>query len=276
MKAYIYILLVLFGFFSVGCEDVIDVDLDTAPPRLVIDASIQWKKNTTGNEQQIKLTTTTGYFDENIPTVSGAVISVIDDDNQSYEFIEDINQPGIYLCDHFMPVLEKNYILTVVLNGETYIATETLKSVTPITRIEESKTGGFGGTDIEIKTFFNDPADQTNYYLFNYKSNNSPLPTFEVSDDRFYQGNEFFGYYSNEELAKDDTIDITLYGISKRYSEYMLKLINLAGYNNGSPFSTPPATLRGNIINQTNSKNYALGYFSLSETDFTSYTVISD
>jgi hypothetical protein len=50
-------------------------------------------------------------------------------------------------------------------------------------------------------------------------------------------------------------------------------LISLAGSNNGSPFQSPPATVRGNIVNQTNEANYALGYFSLSEIDSLEYTI---
>jgi hypothetical protein len=53
----------------------------------------------------------------------------------------------------------------------------------------------------------------------------------------------------------------------------MNKLLNIAGSSGGSPFSTPPATLRGNIINQSNENDYPLGYFHLSEIDTRNYTV---
>ena len=41
----------------------------------------------------------------------------------------------------------------------------------------------------------------------------------------------------------------------------------------GGPFETQPATVRGNIINQTNPDNFALGYFRLSEVDEFIYTI---
>lgn len=44
MKIVRKIILVTIGLFLTGCEDVINVDLDTAAPRLVIDASIDWVK----------------------------------------------------------------------------------------------------------------------------------------------------------------------------------------------------------------------------------------
>lgn len=41
----------------------------------------------------------------------------------------------------------------------------------------------------------------------------------------------------------------------------------MASGNGGSPFQTTPSGVRGNIVNQTNSKNFAYGYFRLSEVD---------
>ena len=48
-----YLLIVFFCIGFTSCEDVINVDLETSNPKLVIDASIKWQKGTTGNEQTI-------------------------------------------------------------------------------------------------------------------------------------------------------------------------------------------------------------------------------
>ena len=273
MKLYTFFFLCVLAFAFTGCEDVIDVNLNTAKPKLVIDASIQWAKGTTGSDQTIRLTTTTGYFDSTIPTVSGADVYITNSDNAKFTFTENTPNTGIYACDNFTPEIDKEYTLTVVLNGETYTASETLKSVAPITRIEQKNEGGFSGTDIQVKTFFNDPADEENYYLFQYKTNISIIPSYDATNDEFFNGNEFFGLYSNKDLKPGNELNIKIYGISERYFDYMSKLINIAGNTSGSPFSTPPATVRGNITNQTNAKNYALGYFTLSETDFRNYLI---
>jgi hypothetical protein len=53
----------------------------------------------------------------------------------------------------------------------------------------------------------------------------------------------------------------------------MNKLINISGSQGGSPFATPSATVKGNIINQTNPAQFPLGYFHLSEMDSKSYIV---
>jgi hypothetical protein len=272
MRTYKYILAIIIVVLVSSCEDVVQVDLDTAAPRLVINGSIQWQKGTLGNEQKIKLTTTTGYYDTTIPTVSGAVVFVTNSNNVAFNFIEEVPNSGIYLCHNFIPEIDETYVMTVALNGETYIATETLKSVSPITHIEQENEGGFSGDEIEIKTYFNDPDVVDNYYLYKFKASSLAIPYYGVDEDEFFQGNEFFAYFSHEDIKSGDNLDITIYGVSKRYYEYMNKLILIAE-GSGGPFSTPPATVRGNIINQTNPNNYALGYFNLSETDFRNYLI---
>ena len=167
MKLYKILLIFITSLFFFSCEDVIDVKLGTAPPKLVVFASIEWKKGTLGNDQKVKLTTTTGYFDTVIPTVSGASVFITNSSNTRFNFIETPNT-GEYLCANFIPKIDETYILSVISNGETFTATESLKSVSPITNTTQNDKGGFTGEDIEIKTFFNDPGNADNYYIFKY------------------------------------------------------------------------------------------------------------
>jgi hypothetical protein len=272
MKKYTIIIALIFAFCNTSCEDVIDVNLKTAKPQLVVNAAILWQKGTLGNNQKIKLTTTTGYFDSVIPTVPGATVSVTNSSNMIFNFVE-IPNTGVYECNNFIPVINEQYVLTIILNGETFTATETLKGVSNITSISQKNEGGFSGEEIEIKSFFNDPANTDDFYMFKFKSSVLAIPSYDIFDDSFTQGNENFGLYINEELKTGNTLDITLFGISKRYFEYMRKLTAVAGSASGGPFATAPASVRGNLINKTNSKNFAFGYFNLSETDYKQYTV---
>lgn len=122
-----------------SCEDVIEVDLNTAKPRLVIDAAIKWEKGTDGAYQKIKLSTTTAYFNQNIPKVSGATIFVTNESNIVFEFLETVPNSGEYICTNFIPVLEATYTLTVIQYGIKYTAIEKLKSVVPIDKIEQKR-----------------------------------------------------------------------------------------------------------------------------------------
>ena len=70
-KALVLFSLLFVLFFS-SCEDVVNLDLETADPKLVIDAEIIWKKGTSGNEQTIKISKTAPYYNNTTPKVSGA------------------------------------------------------------------------------------------------------------------------------------------------------------------------------------------------------------
>lgn len=272
MKNIKFYLVLISSFLFFGCEDVVDVDLNTAPPKLVIEASINWYKNTPGNIQNIKLSTTTDYFASQIPVVSGASIFITNSSNMVFNFIE-VPQTGNYICNNFIPVLNEMYTLTVIHNGSTYTATETLQPVAPITETAQNNEGGFSGDDIEVKAFYNDPANEVNYYLYNYAYPDQIKVDYYVDEDTFYDGNQFFSISQNEDLEVGDKIEITHFGISKAYYNYMSILVSLAGLSGGGPFQSPPATVKGNIINTTNPSNTALGYFSLNEADTLIYTI---
>lgn len=255
-----------------SCEDVVAVDLNTAAPKMVITAAINWKKGTSGNQQKITLTTTSDFYSNEIPKVSQATVYIKNSSNTIFNFIESTVK-GEYLCSNFIPVVNQVYTLTVITKEATYTATETLKSVAAITEIIQNNQGGITGDKIEIKTFYTDPPNETNYYLYKYMYSNQFKSNFYVDQDEFFNGNKFFSISQNDELKVGDKIEITHFGISKRYYNYMSVLVSIAGNNGGGPFQSPPATVRGNIINTTNSKNYPLGYFSLSEFDTKNYTI---
>ena len=125
-----------------SCEKVIDVDLATGEPRLVVEASINWYAETNGNEQHIKLSTTTSYFSNVIPPVIGATVFITNSTNQVFTFIEN-DTPGTYNCNDFIPVVGENYTLTIVYEGQTYTSTEKLLNTPIVTRVEQKNDAGF-------------------------------------------------------------------------------------------------------------------------------------
>lgn len=256
----------------IGCEDVVDVDLNETEPRLVIEASINWFKNTSGNEQRIKLSLSAPFFDENIPPATGASVQITDTNNNIFTFTEDSNT-GVYINSNFIPVLNETYTLNINYNGETYIGVETFKSVAPIDFVEQNNDGGFSGEDIELKAFYTDPANEENYYFFEFKSDIAVVPTLEVYEDRFTDGNQIFGFYTEEDLESGDEVIIRNYGVSKRFYDFMFILLQQGSDDSGGPFETQPATVRGNCINETNPDNFPFGFFRLSEVDEITYIV---
>lgn len=272
MKNTFKYLIISSCFFILSCTKVVNVDLETAEPKLVIDASIDWVKGTTGNEQKIKLSTTTGYYSREFPTVSGADIVITNSENTVFRFTENPGT-GEYICSNFHPVIGETYTLKVVLNGEIYTATETCIGVPHIeNNIEQNNAGGFGGDEVEIKYYYQDNGNEENHYLHRILSPVSKYPDYKAKDDKNSQGKLMQEYFSDEDLDSGDLINIRLYGISRRYYDYFRKLLAASGAGNG-PFQTAPGSVRGNIINQAHFENFAYGYFRLSEVDVKDYTI---
>ncbi len=273
MKNIKTLLLLLTVVFFAGCEKVVDVGLDTAPPRLVVEASIDWVRGTDGSQQTIKLTTTTGYYETVIPVVSNATVFITNSEGTIFDFIENPGS-GEYVCNNFVPVINETYTLTVNNNGQTYTATETLRAVPEITNIIQDNEGGFLGEDIEVRFFFQDNGLEDNWYLTRFDAPAQPFPEYDAEEDRFNQGNEMFNFYSHEDLAQGDVVGIRFHSISQQYYNYMIQLISIAeGGAGGGPFQTPPTTVRGNLVNQIDIDNYALGYFRVCEVEVVDYTV---
>ena len=262
-----------------SCEDVIDVEVPRAAPRLVIEGSLNWEKGTTGNNQTIKLSTSTPYFNTTeINEVVGASVKVTNTNtNTDYIFTDENN--GDYTINNFIPVINNTYILEVIYNGETYTAEETLKSVSEINAVEQSIEGGFDDEVLDVSIFFDDPVDEENYYLIRFIEEGDLFPVLETESDEFSNGNEMDEFFEKDkdedddqkELNPGDNVTITLYGISERYYNYIDLLIEQYD-SGGDPFSSTPAEIKGNCINETNENKYAFGYFRLSEIVTVNYT----
>ena len=265
-------LLMLLCISNYTCEEPISLDLNTSEPKLVIEASINWIKGTPGNEQEIKLSLTAPYYDLETPPANNAIVTIFDSNNNQYNFIED-GSTGVYKNNSFTPVLEEEYSLIINYDGEIYSATETLKSVVPIDYVEQKNDGGFSGEETELKAYYTDPANIENFYFFEFRNNFTAIPTLEVYKDEFTDGNQIFGFYTEEDLTAGHEVTIRNYGISKAFYEYMFILLQQNSEEGGGPFETTPATVRGNCINETNSENFPLGYFRLSEVDEIIYIV---
>ncbi|MEY4011479.1 MAG: hypothetical protein RIT22_603 [Bacteroidota bacterium] len=270
-KIYFFSVFILsFVFFS--CEEVIPLNLETTPPKLVIEASIVWKKGTTGSAQKIKLSTTTSFYSDTPIKVLGATVFIKNSANTTFTFTE-VPNTGEYRCSNFVPVIGENYTLTIISNGNTYTANETLQSVASISNVEQNNQAGFSGKDIELKAHYFDPVNTPNYYLYRYTYSSQVTSNYYTDEDLFFNGNEFFSISQNDKIKSGDKVEINHYGISKTYFNYMSVLVSIAGNGGGGPFQSPPATVRGNIFNTTQPENFPLGYFSLSEYDSVNYIV---
>ena len=273
MKNVIKLCLIVFTFTIFSCEEVVDIDLETGEPKLIVDANINWLKGTNGTDQQIKLSLTSSYYSNTNPPASGAIVTIKNSSNVTFNFIEDA-QSGIYKCTNFVPVVNENYTLNINYKGENFAATEKLFTTPDILTVtQETKQGFDGKNEFEIKFLYQDNIAETNYYLNDEKLDFKLLPDLFASRDEFFNGNVMFGLVRNSEVKIGTKIDFTLNSISLQYYTYMRSLISQSGSGGGNPFAAPPATLKGNVTNISKESNFPLGYFRLSETAKRSYIV---
>jgi len=260
----LFMLFLFIGILS-SCEDVIDVDLNTADPRLVIDASINLLEDGT-SDATIRLTTTAPFFNNEVPYVGNASVSISDEDGTIYPFT--YTSSGFYTSE-LTPRDNVQYTITIIYQGETYTATEQLHRVNPLEFVEQKDDGGFTGDEVELKAFFTDPIGEGDFYFFEGFSEKGDH--LDIYDDKFFDGNSIFGLYLAEDLTANDEVIFNLYGVDQQFYNFMYVLLQQT--SGGGPFETQPATVRGNVINETNPDNFPLGYFRVSEKSTLTYTV---
>ncbi|MFV0566880.1 MAG: DUF4249 domain-containing protein [Flavobacteriaceae bacterium] len=278
MARYIFFL-TLVSFLFQSCEDIIDVEVPTGQTRLVIEASLDWEKETSGNAQTVKLSTTTPYFETGTNSaVTNATVTVTNlGTDEVFNFTN--QNDGTYTTNSFVPILNNEYQLEVIYNNQTYTATETLTAVPDIKRLSQSTDGGFDSDLLEVNVYFDDPADEDNFYLIRYYEEGDLFPYFEAASDEFSNGNEMHDFFEKDDdednnqapFQVGDVVDISLYGISEPYYNYMRILLEQY-YSGGSPFSSNAAEIKGNCINTTNADNYPYGYFRATQVVKVRYT----
>ncbi|RWX01631.1 DUF4249 domain-containing protein [Flavobacterium cerinum] len=273
MKKVLFILSLILSLLFISCEEVVHIDMDTAEPKLVVDASLNWLKGSKGNYQVIKLSTTTSFYSKVIPPVAGATVYITNPKGRIFRFKEFEGYEGSYVCDYFLPVINQTYTLTVVYNDQTYTAIETMLPVPDLLDVDQQLDGSIIDKDLmTIKAYFNDPAGENNFYLNRFIRNGKTGQS-AVFNDRFVNGNYTNTVRIFDDLVKDDQIRIELYGISSQHYDYMSKIFSMISEGNKGPFEVPPSQVRGNMINQSAASNFAYGYFRLSQVSTIEYVV---
>lgn len=264
-KIYIYTILTVLLFSN--CEKVVDIDVPTIEPKLIIDASFEvlFNESPVTANMAVKLKLSTDYFNETIPTVSDAIVFLTNTADGSVINFSDVNLNGNFApIINFIPKDAIEYELTVIYKSEIYKGNATKVKSTQIDSAIQGDETLFSGKETEVKVAFKDNVDNENYYLFNF-TNNLFLPL----EDRFFNGTNynFSFFYQEDEIEVPTNVTVTMSGITKDYFTYFRILQNQSGTSGGGPFQSVPSSLLGNVINTTNEDNFPLGYFHISETD---------
>jgi hypothetical protein len=251
-----------------SCTEKIDIDLDESYTRLVIYGNL----TTDTTQQFVDLSTTTSYYyNEAPPKVSGASVE-ISDDLGNVETLSEVS-PGKYATSpDFAAIAGRIYTLNIELqeaiNGhKNYSASSEVHQINPIDSIGLVFQPDWGDSGYyEVTCYYQDPPSK-DIYMFNIYKNGVLLT--DTINNRITADDEFFnGSYTNgigvgyldqsnerEKIHPGDTITFQAGNITQEYYDFIITLQAETGFQTPL-FSGPPANVKGNI------SNGAVGFFA--------------
>lgn len=280
------VLIAMLAFFFGGCETNITDSIDLGEPkrRLVAQGGINLILEQPQSVQEIYLSESTDYFETNVLIpITNASVTVENEKGQAFTLTASAAEPGWYRSEPVEIQKDLAYTMTVDWEGQRYTATEKVAPVAPIDTIYQQflEATAFEDEGIKIIINFTDVADEVNYYFWEVFTDGvnqiNPNPGNQdnlIQSDLFYDGATISGYQPNEEATfkPGQVALVKQYGISQRYFDYLRTLFE---QTTGVPgfLETPPAALRGNLVNTTNPLNPGLGYFRVSEVSVRELTI---
>lgn len=286
--------LVFFGLIIctlVGCEDVIDVELQDTETRLVVNGLLRVDFSEEFVPVEIRVSETTNFFDDNVPTQldDNAVIFYGQPNPDAPEIIDNIASSslteldpgsGIYVPDPSFDGDQRIrtssifpntvFILIMQHKGRRFAARTPFSFAVPIDNLEQGDETLFDEDDVEIKVTITDTPNVENYYVFDFQDGD-----FLALDDQFIDGQEFeFSYFPDRDLEPGEELEVSILGADQQFFNYMDLLVEQT-QDTGGVFETPAATVRGNVFDVTGLDNtllfdnvnrpddFPLGYFAV-------------
>lgn len=250
MKKILFALLILTGLFS--CQKVIDVDLNDADAKVVIEANYIASDSLV----KVRVTKTSSFFDTNpSPEINTAVVTLFDQ-NGTPVIIPPVGN-GNYELTNYVPQFNTTYTITVSTEGNTYTSECFLPSPVQLQPIVEQYFppglfSGDGGYVVLVR--FDDPADTTNFFEIIQGKNGiwqDSLSSILTQDDALTDGNFVERPLFNIIYQSGDIANLELRSVDEDIYNYVEQAQGADDPNSAAP---------GNPT--SNWDNGALGYFS--------------
>lgn len=244
-------LIILWGIVALlsSCRDIIDIELDSIEPTLVIDGAVTDINDTL----QITLTKTVDYFEPGVyPNVSGANVRVSDNMGNIHQLNE--TTPGVYT--EFLPGIEGNqYALTVEVESEEYSAEVEMPYKVNIDSLSIEPTPDyleFSGGYL-VNCHLQDPVGFENFYRLKVSAINEledPDDVLIVYDDAYVDGNNITLRWDEEQFFPQDTVVVELQTLAESTFEYYRTLASLfeSGMIGNANPSNPVTNLSGDVL----------------------------
>ena len=275
MKQLEKIILLSLSVALSGCTEVVEFNVGTQNPIIVVDGEI----NTLAMAHRVELTYSTDVFnDEAAPPVKGANVTIQDD---RYTHVLTEIEPGIYeTLDTVRGYESQDYLLSIEKDGNFYSAQETLNPVADIDcafLIPGDTSSLFLGDEYLILMSAQEPKGLGDYYLWNYYEDgiliSDTVTEKWYGDDEFVDGSDFVGVLvvliDTEKVDPyNKTMMLEMKSISEGYYDYLYGL-QLETFR-GSPFDGPPANPPSNM------SEGAIGFFRATDVSRKDMCVVLD
>lgn len=250
----------LFAFSLTSCEKEIEIDLKSAPQRLVIEGVIK-----DGENALVKITKTKNYDDYNgYPPVTGATVTISDDRGNS-DVLTFNSATEAYESSTIKGEQGVTYYLSVDVEDKIYTAESKLPNLIVLDSIYIYK---FMTDTYMPMAIFQDIANEKNFFRFIVTYNDIKMPTILLMNDEDRDGREIrrilpFSEEDDEfiEIHEGDRFSIEMQCITEPILEF---------YNGWANISMAQANPPSNI------KGGALGFFSTYTSSTKEYIVTSD
>jgi len=251
-----------FLMLTASCEKVIELELNEAPPKIVVEAVL---KDGVGNNSILLSYTSAVYTDQTFDKISNADVRITDKDGNVFIFPEDPYIPGYYHNSSFEVLPENDYTLAINIAGEIITSQCHAYADPKIDSIVYSPSpfpSGNGSVPNMIEYYSVDNVNEINHYRLRIWINSVEQTDFYyIGNDDFINGQSYFAPFFGADAYSGDTVFIELIAMDKANYTYLYTLSS--NESNSTAPANPITNLQGN----------AIGYFGAFTTDTMSVVI---
>ena len=238
----------VLGMTLASCQKVIDIDLNAAEPRFVIQARIVADTN----DAEVLISSSTAVNNSNsFSQISGANVRITDALGNVVQMNE--VQPGIYRNAALRGVVGMKYTLDVDYSGKHFSAQSTVPVRVACDSLQIDSLSFFGFKNYIIIPRFVDPIGLGNNYRFILVHNDTTSSDIIVRNDEFSDGLLNKRPLDTQvEFHHGDSVVVSMQCIDEGVYTYLLALAQLSQGGNQVTPTNPPSNIQGG----------ALGYFN--------------
>lgn len=254
-RYFLFFMILLLPLAS--CEKIIDVDLNSAEPKYVIEGIVPDKDLPI----TVKITMTKDFDeDNNFPGVENAVVKISDSNGGTVTL--DYTDSGVYMTTEMQGAYGVTYTLSVDIAGTHFASESTMPFPVSVDSIYlRLKKAPFTGDTIYTTVLeYQDPPEVDNYFRYKMWINSMKRKQIYVDSDKYNNGKYVkvgFEYYADDDdkdspkLNDGDVITMEMHCVDENVHQYFSELEWIIS-GMSSSLANPTSNITGG----------ALGYFS--------------